>query len=100
MAVQVFGIRHHGPGCARALRAALDAMQPDVVLIEGPPDAEEILPLIMDEGMQPPVALLVYRPDAPSQAVYYPFATFSPEWQALRFAFERKIPARFVDLPQ
>ena len=50
--------------------------------------------------MSPPVALLVYEADAPSGAVYYPFATFSPEWQALRWALDKDVPARFIDLPQ
>ena len=30
MGVTVFGIRHHGPGCARSLRRALDELRPDV----------------------------------------------------------------------
>jgi len=97
---RLFGIRHHGPGSARALRAALDEMQPDAVLVEGPPDAEEVLPLLIDGGMKPPVALLIYAADEPRRAVYYPFAEFSPEWQALRWALERGVPARFMDLPQ
>jgi hypothetical protein len=99
-ALTVFGIRHHGPGCARSLRAALDVMAPDIVLVEGPPDAHDVLPLIMHEEMRPPVALLVYAPDKPHFAAYYPFTVFSPEWQALRYAFEHGVPARFMDLPQ
>ena len=35
----VFGIRHHGPGSARSLERALGELQPDAVLIEGPPEA-------------------------------------------------------------
>ena len=50
--------------------------------------------------MKPPVALLVYPVDAPARAVFYPFAEFSPEWQAIRFALARGIPVRFMDLPQ
>ncbi|HEY8602350.1 MAG TPA: DUF5682 family protein, partial [Thermomicrobiales bacterium] len=92
--------RHHGPGCARSLLGALTALQPDILLVEGPPDAAEVLPLIAHEEIVPPVALLVYAPDAPRQAAFYPFASFSPEWQALRFAFAQHIPARFIDLPQ
>jgi hypothetical protein len=98
--VRIFGIRHHGPGCARALRAALDEMRPDLVLIEGPPDAEDVLPLAAREEMEPPVALLVWAADEPRHAVYYPFATFSPEWQAIRWAAANGVPARFFDLPQ
>src|SRR6185436_6446869 len=45
------------------------------------------------------LALLVYRPDAPTRAVYYPFAEFSPEWQALNWAVAHRVTARFMDLP-
>jgi hypothetical protein len=100
MSIHVFGIRHHGPGGARSLRATLETLQPDIVLVEGPPDAQDVLPLIIHQDMQPPVALLIYAPDNPKHAVYYPFTTFSPEWQALRYAIENALPARFMDLPQ
>jgi hypothetical protein len=98
--VRVFGIRHHGPGSARSLLFALEALRPDAVLVEGPPDAEDVLPLLASPEMQPPVALLVYPPDAPQDAVYYPFAEFSPEWQALRYALGHGVTARFMDLPR
>ncbi|MEO7019243.1 MAG: DUF5682 family protein [Ktedonobacteraceae bacterium] len=100
MSVSVFGIRHHGPGCARSLRAALEQLEPDIVLVEGPPDAQDVLSLLTSAEMKPPVALLIYSPENPAHAVYYPFATFSPEWQALSYAQGRGIPARFMDLPQ
>lgn len=96
----VFGIRHHGPGCARALRRALEALAPDIVLVEGPPDGQEVLLLLADAGMRPPVALLIYAPELPRLAASYPFTHYSPEWQALRYALERGIPARGIDLPQ
>ncbi|HMX29588.1 MAG TPA: DUF5682 family protein, partial [Blastocatellia bacterium] len=100
MSLHIFGIRHHGPGSARSLLAALEALRPDAVLVEGPPDAAEVLPLLVHEQMQPPVALLVYAADDPKRAVFYPFAVFSPEWQALRYALTNNIEARFMDLPQ
>ncbi len=96
----MYGIRRHGPGCARSLLAALTELQPDIVLVEGPPDAQGVLALLPHEGMRPPVALLVYPPDSPQRAVYYPFASFSPEWQALSYAIRRGVPVRFMDLPQ
>ncbi|MCW7539004.1 DUF5682 family protein [Aquabacterium sp. A7-Y] len=95
----LFGIRHHGPGCARSLLKALDALQPDCLLVEGAPEAEGLLRAIVDEAMQPPVALLSYCPDDTTLAVYHPFAVFSPEWQALRWAMLRGVPVRFIDLP-
>ncbi len=98
--VTIFGIRHHGPGSARSLQHALAALAPDAVLVEGPPDAAEVLPLAADPSMHPPCALLIYAPHAPRHAVYYPFAEFSPEWQALQYAAKHQISARFMDLPQ
>ncbi len=98
--ISIFGVRHHGPGCARSLRAALEELEPDIVLVEGPPDAQAVLHLLQFEEMQPPVALLIYAPDTPHLAAYYPFTHFSPEWQALRYALTRKVPVRFMDLPQ
>lgn len=96
----IFGIRHHGPGSARSLLRALEQLRPDAILVEGPPDADEVLPLLAHADMRPPVALLIYAPDTPRHAVYYPFAVFSPEWQALRFGLTNDIPVRFMDLPQ
>lgn len=100
MTTHIFGIRHHGPGSARSLARALADLQPDVILVEGPPDAEPVLPLLTHVAMQPPVALLVTVPDQPRLAAFYPFAIFSPEWQALHYAFLQGIPAHFIDLPQ
>jgi hypothetical protein len=100
MALTVFGIRHHGPGCARSLRGALDELRPDAVVIEGPPDAEGVLSWVSHAGIKPPVALLVYPADEPQRAVYFPMAVFSPEWQALTWAAASAVPVRFMDLPQ
>jgi hypothetical protein len=99
MTTQIFGIRHHGPGSANSLRKALEKLQPDTILIEGPPDAESLLTLVASSQMQPPVALLIYLPDNPKESVYYPFAVFSPEWQAIQFGLSNNIPVRFMDLP-
>jgi hypothetical protein len=98
--VRIFGIRHHGPGSARSLRAELAAWQPDCVLVEGPPDGDSLLPLARHEEMDPPVALLVHVADNPRLAAFYPFAEFSPEWVALRHALSAGVPVRFMDLPQ
>jgi len=95
----LLGVRHHGPGSARAVRAALDAAQPRVVLIEGPPEADALIPLAADEDMRPPVALLAHAVDEPGRSAFWPLAEFSPEWVAIRWALEHQVPARFIDLP-
>ncbi|MGL4608701.1 MAG: DUF5682 family protein [Trueperaceae bacterium] len=97
---KIFGIRHHGPGSARSLLTALQDLQPDIVLVEGPADATDMLPWLAHEEMEPPVSLLVYRPDNPKRAGFFPFAVFSPEWQGIRYALQQNISVRFMDLPQ
>jgi hypothetical protein len=95
----LLGVRHHGPGSARAVRAALEVARPAVVLIEGPPEADALVPLAADEDMRPPVALLAHAVDEPGRSAFWPLAEFSPEWVAIRWALEHGVPARFIDLP-
>ena len=99
MTVDVYGIRHHGPGSARAVLAALEEHPPDLVLIEGCPELDAIVDLLGDDDMVPPVAGLVYAVDEPRRATFYPLARFSPEWVAARWALARAVPVRFLDLP-
>ncbi len=97
--LKIYGIRHHGPGSARNLLAALQAQQPDVLLLEHPADTQAALKQATTPGLTPPVALLVYNPKDFQQAAYYPFAAFSPEWVALQYAAQCGIPVEAVDLP-
>ena len=99
MITKTFGIRHHGPGSARRLRDALHAWQPDVILLETPTDAQPVLEQLAHPGMRPPVALVLYDAKDIERAAFYPFATFSPEYQAIRYATERDVPLRCIDLP-
>lgn len=94
-----FGIRHHGPGSAGSLVKALDELQPVAVLIEGPADASGLLPTLAEETMRPPVALLCYPEDDPSATSFWPFAEFSPEYQAVLWAVRNRAAVRFIDLP-
>ncbi|MFH8881561.1 DUF5682 family protein [Streptomyces californicus] len=95
----LLGVRHHGPGSARAVLAALAAARPAAVLIEGPPEGDALLPLAADPVMRPPVALLAHAVDDPGRASFWPMAAFSPEWVALRWALDHGVPVRFIDLP-
>lgn len=99
MAVHILGIRHHGPGSARNVKAFLEETNPDVVLVEGPPDADHLLEWSNHEELKPPVSILVYQAENPKKAVFYPFAEFSPEWQAIQYAKRNKLPLHFMDLP-
>ena len=95
----LLGIRHHGPGSARSVRRALDAIRPDLVLVEAPADTEEALRWIGRPGLEPPVALLGYVVAQPERAVFAPLAVFSPEWQAVAWAAEHGVEVRAIDLP-
>ncbi|CAL74756.1 conserved hypothetical protein [Bradyrhizobium sp. ORS 278] len=97
--LHLLGIRHHGPGSARAVLTALDAADPAIVLIEGPPDADELISFAAKPAMVPPIALLVHAQDDAANASFFPFAVFSPEWQAIRWALAKQRPVRFIDLP-
>ncbi len=99
MNTHILGIRHHGPGSARNVRDFLENLKPDLILVEGPPDADNILQWITHEELKPPVAILLYQSDDPQQSVFYPFAEFSPEWQAILYAKRNNIHVRFMDLP-
>ena len=99
MTVHVLGVRHHGPGSARSVALALDELAPDVVVIEGPPELEQVVPLLADPATTPPVAGLVYDVAHPRRSSFYPMAAFSPEWVAIRWALRHGVPVRFADLP-
>ena len=97
--VQVFGIRHHGPGSAKRLVKALKSFKPDCLLVEAPLDSEAVLQQVNQKGLKPPVAILLYHPKDFAQAAYLPFANFSPEWQAVLYALKAEIPVKAMDLP-
>lgn len=97
--IHILGIRHHGPGSARNVKTFLESVKPDIVLVEGPPEADNILGWITHNEMKPPVAILCYQPDNPQHSTFYPFAEFSPEWQAILYAKKNNIHVRFMDLP-
>ncbi|MCQ2974872.1 MAG: DUF5682 family protein [Bacteroidales bacterium] len=97
--IQFFGIRHHGPGSSKNVIKALQKMQPDIILLEGPPEADNLIKMVSHNDMIPPVALLSYQTDDTKNAVLYPFAEFSPEWQVMKFANKNNIQIRFFDLP-
>lgn len=103
--VHLFGIRHHGPGSARSVARALDALCPDAVLVELPAECEPLLGWVGSPALVPPVALLGHalpqRGTAGQRvaAAFMPLAEFSPEWQALRWASARGVPVHAIDLP-
>ncbi len=95
----VFGIRHLSPAGAYFVRKFLDKTVPELVLIEGPSDFTELLEDLGKKEVKPPVAVMAYTSELPVQTVLYPFAVYSPEYQAILWAKEHGCACRFCDLP-
>jgi len=99
MTVQVLGVRHHSPACARLVRRAIEEQRPAAVLIEGPGDFNaRIGELLLAHTL--PIALYSYANEnqEPAQC-WFPFLDYSPEWVALRAAHASGALLRFIDLP-
>lgn len=97
--IHYFGIRHHGPGSTQRLLRQLQDLQPKMLLIEGPADCSELIPMLANTQMAPPVSLLAYSNDASHYSIYYPFTEYSPEYQACRWALSNEADVHFIDLP-
>src|SRR4051812_7232008 len=96
--VHLFPVRHHSPRTSAVLRRFLDTLEPKVVLVEGPSDANPLISAITDPETRPPVAILGYRTDGTPGSSLWPFASYSPEYVALAWAREHDAEARFIDL--
>ncbi len=97
--IGIFGVRHLSPSASYHLLHYLEKHKPKYVLIEGPSDAGEMLKGLADKRIKPPVALLAYTNELPIETILYPFAEYSPELQAIRWAAQNKAEACFIDLP-
>ncbi|TQE23496.1 vWA domain-containing protein [Streptomyces ipomoeae] len=93
----LLGVRHHSPALAAAVPALLDASGAEVVCVELPTDFQPWLPHLADPGTQAPVALAGAHEGG--RLGFYPFADFSPELAALRWARERGAEIVCCDLP-
>jgi pheromone shutdown protein TraB len=99
MAITILGIRHHGVGSARNVVEMLERLTPDLIFVEGPPELDAVTKWVGEKDLKPPVSILCYDVDSPQRASFYPFAEFSPEWQAMLFAKKNNVPVRMMDLP-
>ncbi|MEJ8305702.1 DUF5682 family protein [Saccharibacillus sacchari] len=97
--VSVFGVRHLSPGGARHLLQYLDQVRPTAVLIEGPSDATSMIRDLVHPSTVPPVAVLAFTDEMPVRTALWPFAIYSPELQAMRWAAKNKALCEMIDLP-
>ena len=96
--MKTFGIRHFSPAGAYFVRQFLDKIKPDLVLIEGPADFDFLIDDIVSKKLVPPFAIMAYTKEAPIDTILYPFAEYSPEYQAILWARENNKECRFFDL--
>jgi hypothetical protein len=97
--VHVFPVRHHSPRASAVLEAMLERVRPALVLVEGPEDGDKLIDVLIDPETQPPVAMLAYRTDGTGGSSLWPFASYSPEYVALRWAGAHGAAAELIDLP-
>ena len=99
-------VRHHSPACSFHVRKVIEEYHPSVILIEGPENANELIPVMVHRETQAPFAIYYSYHDKAGllseekehYKCYYPFLDYSPELAALRAAAEYGIPAAFMDL--
>lgn len=96
---QIFGVRHLSPAGAWHLLRLLEKVKPALVLVEGPEDLSGLMPDICRKETKPPIAIMAYSETVPIQTILYPFAEYSPEYQAILWAHKNGCPCRFIDLP-
>ncbi|MGW3137581.1 vWA domain-containing protein [Streptomyces sp. NPDC001139] len=93
----LLGVRHHSPALAAVVPALLDAAGAEVVCVELPADFQSWLPHLGAPGTVAPVALA--GAGEGGRLGFYPFADFSPELAAIRWARERGAEVVCCDLP-
>ncbi|GAB2934922.1 DUF5682 family protein [Micromonospora polyrhachis] len=94
----LIGVRHHSPALAAVVPALLDTAEAEVVCIELPADFQPWLPYLSDPAARAPLALVgSHGEDGPTG--FYPFADFSPELAAIRWARQRGVEVVCCDLP-
>jgi len=97
--IHYFGVRHLSPSAAYHLIEFLEKHKPKCILIEGPSDATPLMAQIAQKNVKPPIAMLGYTTELPIETVLYPFASYSPEYQAICWGVKKKVTLRFIDLP-
>ncbi|HLV97720.1 MAG TPA: DUF5682 family protein [Ktedonobacterales bacterium] len=109
-AVAIFPVRHHSPAASLHVQAMIAKLRPKIILIEGPSDATDLIPLLLADGSEPPIAVLCYfqasgdgnqeteERSGPSSLVS-PFCAYSPEYVAMRAGQKIGSVLRFCDIP-
>ncbi|MFG2617402.1 DUF5682 family protein [Streptomyces sp. NPDC048507] len=93
----LLGVRHHSPALAAVVPALLEESGAEVVCVELPAEFQPWLTHLADPQTCAPVALAGLGADG--RLAFYPFADFSPELAAVRWARSRGVEVVCCDLP-
>ncbi|WP_411103987.1 DUF5682 family protein [Streptomyces sp. cmx-4-9] len=93
----LLGVRHHSPALAAVVPDLLDASGAEVVCVELPADFQPWLEHLADPETVAPVALA--GTGEGGRTAFYPFADFSPELAAIRWARRTGAAVVCCDLP-
>ncbi|MEV6330424.1 DUF5682 family protein [Streptomyces sp. NPDC051909] len=93
----LLGVRHHSPALAAVVPALLEEARAEVVCVELPADFQAWLEHLADPETVAPVALA--GAGEGGRLAFYPFADFSPELAAVRWARDRGVEVVCCDLP-
>ncbi len=111
-----FPVKHFSPACAFHVARLIKEVQPVGVLVEGPSDANELIPFIVHEDTYPPLTIFssyvdrknifelngVLSPDEDVPARYrawWPMTEYCPEYVALKAGAEVGAELMFIDAP-
>lgn len=104
--ITLLPVRHHSPACAWHVRKTIQNLKPSCILIEGPNNANSLIPVMVHGDTKTPFAIYYSYHDKDKKIsekethykCYYPFLDYSPELAALREADRLGIKASFIDL--
>ena len=100
-------VRHHSPACAYHVDRTIEELRPDIILVEGPDNADSLIPVMVHEETKAPFAIYYschdqsgrISEDKERYKCYYPFLDYSPELAAFRAGKRLGIRTAFIDLP-
>ncbi|MDE5698420.1 MAG: hypothetical protein K2I96_13590 [Lachnospiraceae bacterium] len=104
--IMLIPVRHHSPACSYQIKKIFAEWKPDAVLVEGPDNANALLPVMLHEDTRAPFAIYYAYHDKAEKIseeqehykCYYPFLDYSPELVALREAYKNMTEVSFIDL--
>lgn len=99
-------VRHHSPACAFHVERMIERLRPCAILVEGPDNANSLIPVIVHEDTKAPFAIYYSYHDQSGRIsqekerykCYYPFLDYSPELAAFRTGKRLGIETAFIDL--